>query len=92
MLEEGATLELDFGAVYKVEIVEIQENGVLIRVKPGTKPIFIPNRNLDSLKVKHASALGLQVGQLIHVQYHGRDEANGTHRFSRKMLQAMARR
>uniref|UniRef100_A0A914Z387 polyribonucleotide nucleotidyltransferase n=1 Tax=Panagrolaimus superbus TaxID=310955 RepID=A0A914Z387_9BILA len=92
MMEDGTSLELDFGAVYKVEIVDIQENGVFVRVKPGTRPLFIANRHLDSRKVNHASALGIEIGQNIHIQYLGRDEANGSHRFSRKMLQAAASR
>uniref|UniRef100_A0AC34F1Z2 Polyribonucleotide nucleotidyltransferase n=1 Tax=Panagrolaimus sp. ES5 TaxID=591445 RepID=A0AC34F1Z2_9BILA len=92
MMEEGTSLELDFGAVYKVEIIDIQENGVFVRVKPGTRPLFIANRHLDSRKVNHASALGFEIGQNIHIQYLGRDEANGSHRFSRKLLQAAATR
>ena len=90
--EENATLELNFGTIYKVEIVEIRENGVFVRVKQGTKPIFIANHNLDSRKVAHASALGFTEGQQIHVQYLGRDGATGHHRFSRKLLQTLNQR
>lgn len=90
MLEEGASLELDFGTVYKCEIVEIQESGIIVRVKEGTKPVYVANRHLDIRKVKHASALDLAVGQQIMLQYLGRDGATGNHRFTRKMLQAAA--
>jgi polyribonucleotide nucleotidyltransferase len=92
MMEEGTSLELDFGAIYKVEIIDIQENGIFVRVKPGTRPLFIANRHLDARKVNHASALGFEIGQNINIQYLGRDEATGSHRFSRKMLQAAASR
>jgi polyribonucleotide nucleotidyltransferase len=81
MKEEGATLELIFGKFYKVKITEIQENGIFVRVKDGTRPLFIPNRSLDIKKpVRHASALGLEVEQVIRVQYQGRDPVTGSHR------------
>lgn len=83
--EETATLDLTFGQWYTSEIVEIRENGIFVRIKQGTKPLFIPNHELDIRKVQHASVLGLKEGTPIKVQYFGRDPVTGYHRLSRKI-------
>ncbi|MFH4974027.1 hypothetical protein AB6A40_000736 [Gnathostoma spinigerum] len=88
LLDESSEIELNFGALYKAEIVEILENGVMVTLKKGMRPILLKNSNLDSRRVVHASALGLQVGSIITVQYLGRDSATGHHRISRKLLQS----
>jgi len=44
------------------------------------------------LQVKHASALGLEVGQLLSVKYYGRDPVSGQHRISRKELTALSKK
>uniref|UniRef100_A0A7E4VRV7 polyribonucleotide nucleotidyltransferase n=1 Tax=Panagrellus redivivus TaxID=6233 RepID=A0A7E4VRV7_PANRE len=82
LIEENTSLDLIFGTVYKCEIAELAENGIYVRVRPGTRPVFIPNRNLDTRRVAHASALGFKQGDYVHVQYLGRDDASGQHRFS----------
>uniref|UniRef100_A0AC34Q7N5 S1 motif domain-containing protein n=1 Tax=Panagrolaimus sp. JU765 TaxID=591449 RepID=A0AC34Q7N5_9BILA len=83
--EENATIDLTFGQWYTTEIVEIRENGIFVRIKQGTKPLFIPNHELDIRKVQHASVLGLKEGQQIKIQYFGRDPVTGYHRLSRKI-------
>jgi len=40
--------------------------------------------------VKHASALGFTVGQIISIKYFGRDPVTGHHRISRKVLTALS--
>ncbi|KHN88242.1 Polyribonucleotide nucleotidyltransferase 1, mitochondrial [Toxocara canis] len=88
MFADETVVELNFGALYKAEIVEILENGVMVTLKKGMRPMFLKNSNLDARRVAHASALGLQVGSVITVQYLGRDSTTGHHRISRKTLQS----
>ena len=81
---------LDFGAIYKVRIVEIRDYGVLVElpksIAPNMTPVLIHNSQLDSRKISHPSAIGLEVGQEIKVKYFGRDPATGNIRLSRKVL------
>lgn len=80
---------LDFGGVYTAKIVEIRDLGVMVTLYPSMPPTLLHNSQLDQRKVNHASALGLAVGQEIHVKYFGRDPATGTMRLSRKVLQTV---
>ncbi|KAI1728193.1 3' exoribonuclease family, domain 1 domain-containing protein [Ditylenchus destructor] len=74
-----------FGQIYKAEIAAIQENGIMVSLKPGTKPILLRNSDLSNQRIAHASVLGLEVGQQINVRYFGRDQ-KGFHRITRKLL------
>ncbi|XP_052766208.1 polyribonucleotide nucleotidyltransferase 1, mitochondrial-like [Mya arenaria] len=89
-LESKKEPELEFNAIYESKIVEIRENGVMVQIHPAMDPVFVPNRQLDHRQVQHASALGLQVGQMISVKYFGRDPVSGHHRVSRKVLSALS--
>ncbi|WAR18479.1 PNPT1-like protein [Mya arenaria] len=82
-LESKKEPELEFNAIY-------EENGVMVQIHPAMDPVFVPNRQLDHRQVQHASALGLQVGQMISVKYFGRDPVSGHHRVSRKVLSALS--
>ncbi|XP_043843848.1 polyribonucleotide nucleotidyltransferase 1, mitochondrial isoform X2 [Dromiciops gliroides] len=82
--------ELEFGGVYTATITEIRETGVMIKLYPNMTAVLLHNTQLDQRKVKHPSALGLEVGQEIQVKYFGRDPADGRMRLSRKVLQAPA--
>jgi hypothetical protein len=61
LLEEQTDTQLDYGGIYKAEIVEILEHGVLVTIKKGVRPMLINNNNLSSQRVAHASALGFEV-------------------------------
>ncbi|KAI1727029.1 3' exoribonuclease family, domain 1 domain-containing protein [Ditylenchus destructor] len=74
-----------FGQIYKAEIAAIQENGIMVSLKPGTKPILLRNSDLSNQRIAHASVLGLEAGQQINVRYFGRDQ-KGFHRITRKLL------
>ncbi len=50
-----------FGQLYKAEIVDILEHGVMVTLKKGAKPILMRNIDLSPQRVGHASALGLKV-------------------------------
>lgn len=52
LFEEGVEIELVFGALYKGEIVEILENGVMVRLKKGMRPIFMRNRYLKDFVIQ----------------------------------------
>ncbi|XP_044519287.1 polyribonucleotide nucleotidyltransferase 1, mitochondrial [Gracilinanus agilis] len=82
--------QLEFGAVYTATITEIRDTGVMIKLYPNMTAVLLHNSQLDQRKVKHPSALGLEVGQEIQVKYFGRDPADGRMRLSRKVLQAPA--
>lgn len=82
---------LEFGAIYTAKIVEIRDIGVMVTLYPNMNPVLLHNSQLDQRKVNHPSALGLEVGQDLHVKYFGRDPASGTMRLSRKVLQTTAR-
>ncbi|RWS07529.1 Polyribonucleotide nucleotidyltransferase 1-like protein [Dinothrombium tinctorium] len=87
LAEEDYEPQLDFGGVYNSKIVEIKENGVLIELHPKMKPVFLHLKELDQRKVRHPSALGLEVGQELQVKYFGRDPTTGHIRISRRILQ-----
>jgi ribosomal protein S1 len=84
---EEADIQIDFGTICKAEVVEIQEQGIMVVLRKGMRPIFMHNSSLNARPVSHASALGLKMGDVITVQYQGRDQATGQHRVSRKSLQ-----
>lgn len=78
--------DYEFGAIYTAKIIELTNGGVLVTLKPNSLPVFVPNSQLDQRKVDHPSALGLKVGDDLHVKYFGYDEV-GKMRLSRKVLQ-----
>uniref|UniRef100_A0A8C8VEH8 polyribonucleotide nucleotidyltransferase n=1 Tax=Pelusios castaneus TaxID=367368 RepID=A0A8C8VEH8_9SAUR len=80
--------QLEFGAVYTATITEIRDVGVMVKLYPNMSPALLHNSQLDQRKVKHPSALGLDVGQEIQVKYFGRDPNDGRMRLSRKVLQS----
>ncbi|KAL3990290.1 polyribonucleotide nucleotidyltransferase [Acanthocheilonema viteae] len=88
IFESESEIELVFGAMYKAEIIDILEHGVLVTLYKGMKPILLKNSNLDTRNVAHPKVLGFKIGQKIIVQYLGRDPNTGYHRISRKTLQS----
>ncbi|OZC10130.1 putative polyribonucleotide nucleotidyltransferase [Onchocerca flexuosa] len=88
MFDSESERELVFGAMYKAEIVDVLEHGVLVTLHKGMKPILLKNSNLDARNVVHAKVLGFKTGQKIIIQYLGRDPNTGHHRISRKTLQS----
>lgn len=44
MFDSESERELVFGAMYKAEIVEVLEHGVLVTLHKGMKPILLKNR------------------------------------------------
>ncbi|CAG9534370.1 unnamed protein product [Cercopithifilaria johnstoni] len=88
IFENESEIELVFGAMYKAEITDILEHGVLVTLHRSMKPILLKNSNLDTRNVAHAKVLGFKIGQKIIVQYLGRDPNTGYHRISRKTLQS----
>ncbi|KAL3102790.1 hypothetical protein niasHT_021457 [Heterodera trifolii] len=87
LLEERQEEHYQFGAIYKAEIVQIMEGGVMVSLRDGAHPIWLRNSDLSAFGRKNAISLGLQVGQRINVQYFGRDQHSGQHRISCKTLQ-----
>uniref|UniRef100_A0A5G2R6M2 Polyribonucleotide nucleotidyltransferase 1, mitochondrial n=1 Tax=Sus scrofa TaxID=9823 RepID=A0A5G2R6M2_PIG len=82
--------QLEFGAVYTATITEIRDTGVMVKLYPNMTAVLLHNTQLDQRKIKHPTALGLEVGQEIQVKYFGRDPADGRMRLSRKVLQSPA--
>ena len=82
--------QLEFGAVYTATITEIRDTGVMVKLYPNMTAVLLPNTQLDQWKIKHPSALGLEVGQEIQVKYFGRDPADGRMRLSHQVLQSPA--
>ncbi|XP_012873464.1 PREDICTED: polyribonucleotide nucleotidyltransferase 1, mitochondrial [Dipodomys ordii] len=82
--------KLEFGAVYTATITEIRDIGVMVKLYPNMTAVLLHNSQLDQRKIKHPTALGLEVGQEIQVKYFGRDPADGRMRLSRKVLQSPA--
>ncbi|KAB1267401.1 Polyribonucleotide nucleotidyltransferase 1; mitochondrial [Camelus dromedarius] len=82
--------QLEFGAVYTATITEIRDSGVMVKLYPNMTAVLLHNTQLDQRKIKHPTALGLEVGQEIQVKYFGRDPADGRMRLSRKVLQSPA--
>ncbi|XP_006784041.1 polyribonucleotide nucleotidyltransferase 1, mitochondrial [Neolamprologus brichardi] len=64
--------------------------GVMVKLYPNMTPVLLHNSQLDHKRIKHPSALGLEVGQEIQVKYFGRDPTDGRMRLSRKVLQSTA--
>uniref|UniRef100_A0AAX7V3V1 Polyribonucleotide nucleotidyltransferase 1, mitochondrial n=1 Tax=Astatotilapia calliptera TaxID=8154 RepID=A0AAX7V3V1_ASTCA len=82
--------QLEFGAIYTATITEIRDIGVMVKLYPNMTPVLLHNSQLDHKRIKHPSALGLEVGQEIQVKYFGRDPTDGRMRLSRKVLQSTA--
>ncbi|XP_078129430.1 polyribonucleotide nucleotidyltransferase 1, mitochondrial [Sander vitreus] len=82
--------QLEFGAIYTATITEIRDIGVMVKLYPNMSAVLLHNSQLDHKRVKHPSALGLEVGQQIQVKYFGRDPTDGRMRLSRKVLQSPA--
>ncbi|KAM6221166.1 polyribonucleotide nucleotidyltransferase 1, mitochondrial [Rhynchocyon petersi] len=82
--------QLEFGAVYTATITEIRDTGVMVKLYPNMTAVLLHNTQLDQRKIRHPTALGLEVGQEIQVKYFGRDPADGRMRLSRKVLQSPA--
>uniref|UniRef100_A0A8C8IW50 polyribonucleotide nucleotidyltransferase n=1 Tax=Oncorhynchus tshawytscha TaxID=74940 RepID=A0A8C8IW50_ONCTS len=57
---------------------------------PNMSAVLLHNSQLDHKRIKHPSAIGLEVGQQIQVKYFGRDPTDGRMRLSRKVLQSPA--
>uniref|UniRef100_A0A663E5P1 Polyribonucleotide nucleotidyltransferase 1, mitochondrial n=1 Tax=Aquila chrysaetos chrysaetos TaxID=223781 RepID=A0A663E5P1_AQUCH len=88
--KDDQEVNLEFGAVYTATITEIRDSGVMVKLYPNMIPVLLHNSQLDQRKIKHPSALGLEVGQEIQVKYFGRDPTDGRMRLSRKILQSPA--
>uniref|UniRef100_A0A8C7UQG1 polyribonucleotide nucleotidyltransferase n=1 Tax=Oncorhynchus mykiss TaxID=8022 RepID=A0A8C7UQG1_ONCMY len=82
--------QLEFGAVYTATIMEIRDIGVMVKLYPNMSAVLLHNSQLDHKRIKHPSAIGLEVGQQIQVKYFGRDPTDGRMRLSRKVLQSPA--
>uniref|UniRef100_A0A670YP10 polyribonucleotide nucleotidyltransferase n=1 Tax=Pseudonaja textilis TaxID=8673 RepID=A0A670YP10_PSETE len=82
--------QLEFGAIYTATITELRDAGVMVKLYPNMTPVLLHNSQLDQRKIKHPSAIGLQIGQEIQVKYFGRDPTDGRMRLSRKVLQSPA--
>uniref|UniRef100_A0A7N9AN71 polyribonucleotide nucleotidyltransferase n=1 Tax=Mastacembelus armatus TaxID=205130 RepID=A0A7N9AN71_9TELE len=82
--------QLEFGAIYTATIIEIRDIGVMVKLYPNMTPVLLHNSQLDNKRIKHPTALGLEVGQQIQVKYFGRDPTDGRMRLSRKVLQSPA--
>ncbi|XP_037322269.2 polyribonucleotide nucleotidyltransferase 1, mitochondrial isoform X1 [Pungitius pungitius] len=82
--------QLEFGAIYSATIVEIRDIGVMVKLYPNMSAVLLHNSQLDHKRIRHPSALGLEVGQQIQVKYFGRDPTDGRMRISRKVLQSPA--
>uniref|UniRef100_A0A8C2U1L8 polyribonucleotide nucleotidyltransferase n=1 Tax=Coturnix japonica TaxID=93934 RepID=A0A8C2U1L8_COTJA len=90
LCKDDQEINLEFGAVYTATITEIRDSGVMVKLYPNMTPVLLHNSQLDQRKIKHPSALGLEVGQEIQVKYFGRDPTDGRMRLSRKVLQSPA--
>lgn len=82
--EQAAESRLEFGAVYRASVVEVRDTGVMVRLHASLAPALVRTAQLDQRLVRHPSALGIAVGDLITVKYFGRDPVNGEMRLSRK--------
>ncbi|XP_061546756.1 polyribonucleotide nucleotidyltransferase 1, mitochondrial [Phycodurus eques] len=82
--------QLEFGAIYTATITEIRDIGVMVKLYPNMSAVLLHNSQLDHKRIKHPSALGLEVGHQIQVKYFGRDPTDGRMRLSRKVLQSPA--
>ncbi|XP_031618625.1 polyribonucleotide nucleotidyltransferase 1, mitochondrial [Contarinia nasturtii] len=76
----------EFGGIYAAKIVEMKENGVMVKMYDEMNPTFIHVAQLDSRRVANPEALGFEVGHEIKVKYFGNDPVSGYMRLSRKMI------
>ncbi|XP_065321728.1 polyribonucleotide nucleotidyltransferase 1, mitochondrial-like isoform X2 [Gordionus sp. m RMFG-2023] len=76
----------EFGSILHAKIVEIRDIGVMVLLHPTMHPTLLHNSQLDTRKINHPSALGLEIGQEIMVKYFGRDPVTGKIRISRKVI------
>ncbi|GCC28420.1 hypothetical protein chiPu_0006850 [Chiloscyllium punctatum] len=60
----------------------------MVKLYPNMTAVLLHNSQLDHRRIKHPSAIGLEVGQQIQVKYFGRDPTDGRMRLSRKVLQS----
>lgn len=88
--KDDQELQLEFGAIYSATITEIRDIGVMVKLYPNMSAVLLHNSQLDHKRIKHPSALGLEVGQQIQVKYFGRDPTDGRMRLSRKVLHSPA--
>ncbi|XP_076016579.1 polyribonucleotide nucleotidyltransferase 1, mitochondrial [Genypterus blacodes] len=86
--KDDQELQLEFAAIYTATITEIRDIGVMVKLYPNMSAVLLHNSQLDYKRIKHPSALGLEVGQQIQVKYFGRDPTDGRMRLSRKVLQS----
>ncbi|XP_035519569.1 polyribonucleotide nucleotidyltransferase 1, mitochondrial [Morone saxatilis] len=86
--KDDQELQLEFGAIYTATITDIRDIGVMVKLYPNMSAVLLHNSQLDHKRIKHPSALGLEVGQQIQVKYFGRDPTDGRMRLSRKVLQS----
>ncbi|PAV65442.1 hypothetical protein WR25_12532 [Diploscapter pachys] len=84
LFDENEVKEYPYGKMLHVEIIEMSDRGVMVKLPDGGAPIFIPNVRLSNVPIKHPSAAGLQVGQKITIQWLGRDPTTGQIRVSRR--------
>uniref|UniRef100_A0A8C4EBZ9 Polyribonucleotide nucleotidyltransferase 1, mitochondrial n=1 Tax=Dicentrarchus labrax TaxID=13489 RepID=A0A8C4EBZ9_DICLA len=85
--KDDQEMQLEFGAIYTATITDIRDIGVMVKLYPNMSAVLLHNSQLDHKRIKHPSALGLEVGQQIQVKYFGRDPTDGRMRLSRKVLQ-----
>ncbi|XP_015282425.1 PREDICTED: polyribonucleotide nucleotidyltransferase 1, mitochondrial [Gekko japonicus] len=90
LCKDDQDYQLEFGAIYTATVTELRDIGVMVKLYPNMTPVLLHNSQLDQRKIKHPSALGLEVGQEIQVKYFGRDPTDGRMRLSRKVLQSPA--
>lgn len=90
LLEADEVPELEFGGVYTAKIVDIRENGVMVKLYESMAPTLIHVSQLDVRRVASPKVLGLEVGQEIKVKYFGADPVSGYFRLSRKVLMLAA--
>lgn len=60
----------------------------MVKLYPNMTAALLHNTQHDQRKIKHPTALGLEVGQEIQMKYFGRDPADGRMSLSRKVLQS----
>ena len=86
--EDDQEQQLETGAVYTATITEIRDTGVMVKLFPNMTTVLLHNTQHDQRKIKHPTALGLEVGQEIQMKCFGRDPADGRMRLSCKVLQS----
>ncbi|KAJ8387324.1 hypothetical protein AAFF_G00158200 [Aldrovandia affinis] len=86
LCKDDQELQLEFGSVYTATITEIRDIGIMVKLYSNMNPVLLHNSQLDHKRIKHPSALGLEVGQQIQIKYFGRDPTDGRMRLSRKVL------